>query len=176
MIFYTSTVYLNTVLAKKFSWASADVISLNVIVLISWLGLSLIYGWISQRFSLTRWLQASLLVVSILATPLFYALYALPETTAIPLFLISYILIGAPFVCMLPGYFSILFPVTLRLSGLGISIMLGQALFGGTFPLIATLLVDYTGISWSPGIMISLLTALTAGFMVFCQPQEEFRK
>lgn len=175
MIFYTSTVYLNTILIKKFTWPSADVLALNVVVLISWLCLSLVYGWFSQRFVLARWLHISLGVISFLAIPLFYALYNLPQGIALPLFLISYIVIGAPFVCMLPGYFSVLFPVSLRLSGLGVSIMLGQALFGGTFPLMATLLVDFTGIAWSPGIMISVLTALTSGVTAFCRPQEEFR-
>lgn len=172
MIFYTSTVYLNTVLAKKFAWPSADIVSLNVAVLISWLFLSLLYGWMSQRFSLTRWLQVSLLVVSSLAIPLFYILYNLPESIAIPIFLISYVLISAPFVCMLPGYFSILFPAPLRLSGVGLSIMSGQALFGGTFPLIATWLVGFTGIDWSPGVMITVLSTLTAYLLAFHRSQE----
>lgn len=165
MVFYTSTIYFSTILVKHFHWSMQGVTLLNVEILLGWFILSLAYGWLSQFFSLKIWLKGSLFCVSLLVIPLFYCLYTLPSEKGIPIFLLIYILAGGPFVCALPGYFRTLFPPALRLSGLGISIMLGQALFGGTFPLIATFLVDITHWPIAPSLFIAAFTSMT-GFLL----------
>lgn len=51
---------------------------------------------------------------------------------------------------MLPGFLPTLFPPLERYSGVAFHYTFGQALFGGTTPLIATALVAWTGNSMAP--------------------------
>src|SRR6185295_18246784 len=56
-----------------------------------------------------------------------------------------------------------LFPTAQRYTGLSVGYNIGSALFGGTAPLVATLLIEWTGNSLAPGIYLSFsgLIALT---------------
>ena len=53
--------------------------------------------------------------------------------------------IGVIFVAPISGLFTSLFPVSSRYSGVALGITSGQALLGGTTPLIATYLMEVNG-------------------------------
>lgn len=60
--------------------------------------------------------------------------------------LLGYLLIGVPLGALaLTAFLAELFPTRLRYSGLSLTYGLGSALFAGTTPLVATMLVRYTG-------------------------------
>ena len=50
-----------------------------------------------------------------------------------------------------PAFFSEMFPTKVRLSGFAVSFNLSNALFGGTAPFMATLLIAQTGSDLAPG-------------------------
>jgi MHS family proline/betaine transporter-like MFS transporter len=60
--------------------------------------------------------------------------------------LVGYLLVGSALSCMvLPSFLSELFPTPVRSTGLAVTYGLASALFGGTAPFLATLLVKRTG-------------------------------
>src|SRR5215211_1045751 len=65
---------------------------------------------------------------------------------------VGYVLVALPLSCLVivPSYLAELFPTRVRSSALAISYGLGTALFGGTAPLVATLLVRRTGNPMAP--------------------------
>ena len=50
----------------------------------------------------------------------------------------------------LPGFLTEIFPTHLRFSGFALCFNMGNALLGGTAPLIATLLIKHTGSDLAP--------------------------
>ena len=60
---------------------------------------------------------------------------------------VGYLLVALPFSCLavVPSYLAELFPTPVRSTGLAITYGVGSALFGGTAPFLATLLVRRTG-------------------------------
>jgi MHS family proline/betaine transporter-like MFS transporter len=54
-----------------------------------------------------------------------------------------------------------LFPVTSRYTGLSISYNIASALFGGTAPLMATVIMEWSGSALAPGWYVSLCAVLS---------------
>ena len=75
---------------------------------------------------------------------------------------VGYVLVALPLSCLVivPSYLAELFPTRVRSSALAISYGLGTALFGGTAPLVATLLVRRTGNPMAPAAYAAALAAL----------------
>jgi MFS transporter, MHS family, proline/betaine transporter len=74
---------------------------------------------------------------------------------------LGYVLVALPLSCLVvvPSYLAELFPTRVRSSALAITYGLGSALFGGTAPLVATLLVRRTGSSIAPAVYAVVVAA-----------------
>jgi MHS family proline/betaine transporter-like MFS transporter len=64
-----------------------------------------------------------------------------------------------------------LFPTAQRYTGLSLGYNLSSALFGGTAPLIATLLIEWTGNNLAPSLYLSLCAVISLG-VVLTLPKE----
>lgn len=60
-----------------------------------------------------------------------------------------------------PLFMASIFPTSLRFSGIAIALNIGNAIFGGTAPLVATYLVDKTGTIEVPAVLIIISSILT---------------
>jgi MFS transporter, MHS family, proline/betaine transporter len=71
------------------------------------------------------------------------------------------------FFAPLPATLVELFPLTVRYSGLSISHSLSMAIFGGSAPLIATVLIEITGNNGAPALYLSGMCFISTLFLLF---------
>lgn len=74
---------------------------------------------------------------------------------------------------IIPNFLSMLFPTTLRYSGIAFSYNIGFAIFGGLTPLIVTFLIYKTGSTFgAPAMYIGALAVLACVGLFFAQPKQ----
>ena len=119
-----------------------------------------------------------MLVIGSLATVLFaiplLLLAAIGTLAAVTLAQFGLAILAAVFLGTLPAVFVSLHGPALRCTALSVSYNMALALFGGTAPLIATLLVKLTGWPGAPGLYL-VLTALVCLMLVRFVPQPPAR-
>jgi MFS transporter, MHS family, proline/betaine transporter len=81
---------------------------------------------------------------------------------------LGYLLVALPFSCLtvVPSYLAELFPTPVRSTALAITYGVGTALFGGTAPFLATVLVRRTGSPVVPVVYAALVAAAAVGAAV----------
>lgn len=104
-------------------------------------------GWLSDRLGRRPMLVAIGVASAVGAVPLLLAQLALAALIA-------------GYLGTMPAVFASQIPPRLRCSGLAIGYNAALALFGGTVPLVATLLVEATGWSAAPGLYLGAMAIL----------------
>lgn len=125
----------------------------------------LVSGWLSDRIGRKPLLLISTLCFAAFSYPLFQAL-----ETSVTMALLAQVclaLIMGTFFAPLPATLVELFPVEVRYSGLSIAHSISMAVFGGSAPLIATLLIQETGNNASPAFYLSGMCLISAIFLLF---------
>ncbi|MBX9786571.1 MAG: MFS transporter [Alphaproteobacteria bacterium] len=157
--FYMASIYMQILLINELKFASSDALLVNTGVMVFWMGLLPIAGFLSDRMGAIKLMSYSALAVMSLVYPLFFLLeHSLSLGTVLFVqFMIS--LAGVGFMGAAPGLMPQLFPVEERVSGTAVGFSLGQALFSGMTPLVATALVIWTGDFKAPAFYL-ILTSL----------------
>ncbi|MBX9621345.1 MAG: MFS transporter [Alphaproteobacteria bacterium] len=157
--FYMASIYMQILLINELKFASSDALLVNTGVMVFWMALLPMAGFLSDRIGAIKLMSYSALAVMSLVYPLFFLLeYHLSlGTVVIVQFMIS--LAGVGFMGAAPGLMPQLFPVEERVSGTAVGFSLGQALFSGITPLVATALVTWTGNFKAPAFYL-ILTSL----------------
>jgi MHS family proline/betaine transporter-like MFS transporter len=130
---------------------------------------TLAMGHLSDLVGQRRMLVAGSLATAVLAVPLLL----LAATGTLPAVLLAQFglaILAAIFLGTLPAVFVSLHGVAMRCTSLSLAYNAALALFGGTAPLIATVLVKVTGWPAAPGLYLAL-TALVCGALVRFVPQ-----
>lgn len=105
------------------------------------------FGGLSDRVGRRPVLLGGVLALLLLIPPAF-SLISTGDTRSM---LLGYVLVGVPLGSLaLTAFLAELFPTPARYSGLSLTYGLGSAMFGGTAPLLATALVQRTGVTQSP--------------------------
>src|SRR5207237_4813900 len=103
-----------------------------------------------------------------------YPLFAWLATGDVPFMLAAQTLLTVFVACYMGPFFATvvdLFPTAQRYTGLSLGYNLSSALFGGTAPLIATLLIEWTGNNLAPSLYLSLCALISLG-VVLTLPKE----
>lgn len=146
---YMLIAYLNVFLTKSVGFALPDVLLINFIALFVLAILIPVMGGISDYVGFKRLFLAGLFGLTVCIYPIFillnqhHFLYALYGELLLALVI-------APLNATISTLIADMFPVNIRVSGISIGYNVGQALFGGTLPLIALTLMEYTGNSMAP--------------------------
>ena len=170
LVFVWFISYANDILGLPYQTA-LGIGTLGLVVgLLATLGM----GHVSDRIGRKRLLRIGALMTVILAIPLLM-LASTGTVLAITLSQIGLAVLAAIFLGALPAVFVSLHPAAMRCTALSLGYNVALALFGGTAPLVATLLVKVTGWHAAPGLYFAA-TALVCGLLVRFIPAEGFER
>ena len=103
-----------------------------------------------------------------------YPLFTWLTGDQLPFMIAAQVLLTVLLSCYMGPFFAAvvaLFPTPQRYTGLSVGYNIASALFGGTAPLIATLLIEWSGNSLAPSLYLSLCAAISLG-VVFTLREE----
>jgi MHS family proline/betaine transporter-like MFS transporter len=161
--FYLPFVWLPTWLShiNKPLLPEKQALTSNTIALVALLLLTPLTGWISDKVGRRPMFLAASLGFALASYPAFVLMSAGTFTTAVLGGLVFAACSGLFAGCMAATFVE-LFPTRTRYSGVAIGYNAGQAILGGTAPLVATALIDFTGNDLSPAYYLAASGVATA--------------
>ncbi|TMR37383.1 MFS transporter [Actinomadura geliboluensis] len=164
--FYILLSYLPTYLSEELHFGAAESFLATTLSLATYIVLIFLTGLASDRFGRKKMLITASVLFIWCTVPAFALLDGAGLLTVIAL----QVLLGGMLTLndgTLPSFLAELFPTRVRYSGFAVSFNLANALFGGTAPFVATLLISWTGDKLSPawylaGAALVSLCAVTA--------------
>ena len=166
--FYVILSYMPTYLAEELGFGAGESFLATTIALASYIGFIFLTGIASDRFGRKRMLITASVLFMLLTVPAFMLL----DTGNFLVIVLVQILLGGMLTLndgTLPSFLAELFPTTTRYSGFAVSFNLSNALFGGTAPFMATLLIGLTHNKLAPGwylVAASLVSLIAVLFAV----------
>lgn len=161
--FYVILTYMPTYLSQTIGIDPTMANITTTVSLITYIGFIFVTGHLSDRFGRRAVLMSASVLFIVLTIPAFMLL----GTGSIFVILLVQVLLGAMLTLndgSLASFLAENFPTKVRYSGFAVSFNVGNAIFGGTAPAIATLLIATTGNAIAPGwyLMIAAVIALIA--------------
>jgi MHS family proline/betaine transporter-like MFS transporter len=160
---YTTTVYINNVYKNALNLPQHVIMKIDTSIVLYWMTVVIIMGYISDKIKVKNLMALSTLSVFFASYPVFIYMNQDLSFERILISQLILITLGAGFFGPATAVFKELFPTEERYSGIAFGITFGQALLGGTTPLIAELLVKFTKNPCSPAYYLmfgSLITFL----------------
>ena len=156
-IFY---MYMPTFLALHADMSDDRALGLNTLGLLVWAIYVPVMGNYSDKVGRRRVLGFGAILMAVLSVPVVWLLYAKGAGGAIGGYLFLSVVAGTigPFFAALAEQF----PTRIRYSGVAISYNLGMGIVGGTAPLVATALIEWTGALESPGVYVAAWAVIAA--------------
>ena len=164
---YLVTIFGNS-LFKEIGYTQSQSMLLNMLALLIVAILVICSGKLADKIGFKRHMLLSPILTAIVAVPAFYLILPSNTTTLTVYLFILILSITGTLIngCAMP-YIGRLFPTRCRYTGVALSVTVGQALFGGTTPLVASYLTDLAGSRLAPGFWLmgySLLTVLAVSY------------
>ena len=165
--FYVILSYMPTYLSEELGFGAAQSFLATTIALASYIGFIFLTGIASDRFGRKKMLIIAAVLFSVLTVPAFMLL----DSGSFAVIVFVQILLGGMLTLndgTLPSFLAELFPTKVRYTGFAVSFNLSNALFGGTAPFMATLLIGMTHNQLAPGwylvaaSLVSLIAVLFA--------------
>ncbi|MGQ3890515.1 MFS transporter [Legionella sp. CNM-4043-24] len=162
---YILVAYVTTFLVKSEGFPLRDVLTVNFLaLLLMTIGIPFM-GLLSDRVGRKRVFLAGLSGLILGIFPIFYLLISHNWWHVLWAELLLGLLLS-PINATVPTLLAEMFPTAVRASGVSMGYNIGQAVFGGTVPLVALTLVEYTGNRMSPAwyILAVSLVVITLAF------------
>lgn len=166
MSFYFYMGYFNTFLIKTMGHSTSVVMQINFISQLCLMLLIPCFGLLSDKIGRKPVLTMGIIGLIVLVYPVFYLLQQ-PAISYVIVGEILFVILVAPIIAMIPTTLAELFHVKTRNTGISLGYNIGQAIFGGTVPLIAVSLTASTHNLYAPawylmaGAFLSLFTLFT---------------
>ena len=147
--FYVLLSYMPTYLSEELGFGASESFLATTIALATYIGFIFFTGMASDRFGRKKMLITASVLFIVLTVPAF----ALLDGASFLLVVIIQVVLGAVLTLndgTLPSFLSELFPTRVRYTGFALSFNLANAIFGGTAPFVATLLIAWTGNDIAP--------------------------
>jgi len=155
--FYVISMHIIT-LASKVNVSTSYGMLINAGVMVLWMLMIPIAGYFSDRVGLAKMMSWGALLLIVVALPVFWFVNHETTLTKIIIAQATLTLCGALYVGPCAAFLATrLFPASDRYSGVALGVSVGEALFGGTAPLISMGLVLITGATIAP-----------AFYLIFC--------
>lgn len=163
--FYLIVTFINNFLTALLHFDKVASLMITTCSMVT-MGLAiLVSGWFSDKIGRKPLLLLGTLGFVFFAYPLFQALEGSFATALFAQMALAFIL--GVFFAPLPAALVELFPITVRYSGLSIAHSISMAIFGGSAPLIATVLIQMTGNNASPALYLSGMCFISTLFLLF---------
>jgi MHS family proline/betaine transporter-like MFS transporter len=164
--FYVILSYMPTYLSEELGFGPTESFLATTIALASYIGFIFLTGIASDRFGRKRMLITASVLFMLLTVPAFMLL----DTGNFLVIVLIQILLGGMLTLndgTLPSFLAELFPTKVRYSGFAVSFNLSNALFGGTAPFMATLLIGMTQSKLAPGWYLVAAAAVSLTAVLF---------
>lgn len=148
--FYVILSYMPTYLSEELGLDATRSYLATTIALVTYIGFIFVTGILSDKFGRKRIMMSASVLFVLLTVPAFMLL----DTGNFLFIVLVQILLGAMLTLndgTLPSYLAEMFPTRVRYSGFAVSFNLSNALFGGTAPFVATLIIASSGNVLAPG-------------------------
>jgi len=158
--FYLLYVYLSTYLSTVTTVPLRTVLTINTACMLLLAILIPLTGHLSDTIGHTRMLFMGAAGLALTAYPSFVWL----TSGDLPMMWAADVWLTVLMSCYLGPFFAVvvtLFPPAQRFTGLSAGYNIGAALFGGTAPLVATLLIEWSGNTLSPSLYLSLCAVIS---------------
>ena len=165
--FYVILSYMPTYLSTELGFGATESFVATTIALVTYIGFIFLTGLASDRFGRKRVLITASVLFIALTVPAFMLL----DTGNFAVILLVEIFLGGMLTLndgTLPSFLAELFPTRIRYSGFAVSFNLANAIFGGTAPFMATLLIGVLHTKLAPAwylvaaSIVSLIAVLCA--------------
>ena len=153
--FYVILSYMPTYLSSELGLGETESFLATTVALATNIGFIFLTGMLSDRYGRKKVLIAASVTFILLTVPAF----ALLGTGNFLVIVLVQILLGAMLTLndgTLPSFLAEMFPTRVRYSGFAVSFNLSNALFGGTAPFVATLLIGITANDLAPAWYLAL--------------------
>lgn len=141
---YFLIAYFTPLLVNQLDFTLADAVFINLCALILMAVAAPVVGILTDRVGRKPVLRSLSVIVLLSAYPVFYFLTYGSFITALCAEVFMGILTGS-IAAVIPATIAELFPTTNRNSGIGLGYNISLALFGGTAPMVASMLAHYSG-------------------------------
>lgn len=151
--FYFIFVYMETYLQSEVGFTGAQASTSTIITLASAAAAIFIFAKVADRVGR----RPVLITGAVLLTLIVYPVFVLINQQFVPLVIVGHVVLGvclAMFMAASGAWLVESFPTRVRYTGFSIGFNIAMALFGGTAPFIATYLINATGSSLAPSLLI----------------------
>lgn len=148
--FYVILSYMPTYLSQELGLDETASYVATTVALVTYIGFIFLIGLLSDHFGRKRVLISASICFILFTVPAF----ALLDTGNLVVIILVQILLGGMLALndgTLPSFLAEMFPTRIRFSGFAVSFNLSNALFGGTAPFMATLLIATSESHLAPG-------------------------
>lgn len=158
--FYIFFVYLPTYVTKVSNLPMQTALTINTVCMAVMAILIPFMGKLADRVG-PRWVLAAGAVSLALSTVPFFSLFSSGNVVSVAMAQLIITVFVAAYMGPFFAIVAILFPVAHRYTGLSISYNMASALFGGTAPLVATMIFERSGSPLAPGWYVSLCAVIS---------------
>lgn len=170
--FYIFFVYLPTYVTKVSDLPMPTALTLNTVCMAVMAVLIPIMGKLSDRVG-PRWVLATGAMSLALGTVPFFTWFSSGNLVSVAMAQLTATIFVAAYMGPFFAIVAILFPVAHRYTGLSISYNMASALFGGTAPLVATMVLERSGSPLAPGWYVSLCAIISLLVLMTIREEEQ---
>jgi len=160
--FYVLLGYMPTYLSEELGFGASESFLATTIALATYIGFIFLTGIASDRFGRRSVLLTASALFVVCTVPAFLLLDGAGFLTVV----VVQVLLGGMLTLndgTLPSFLAEMFPTRVRYSGFAVSFNLANAIFGGTAPFVATLLISQTGSTIAPAWYLVAAAVVSAG-------------
>ncbi|RAV32455.1 MFS transporter [Corynebacterium heidelbergense] len=158
--FYVILSYLPTYLTDELGQDRTHAFMASTIALLAYIGSVLFTGWLSDRVGRRTVMLVSSVAFVCTAIPAFLLL----DKVGFVLLVLIEVFMGLVLALndgVLPSFLSEQFSTKVRFTGFALTFNIANAVFGGTAPMVATLLIGWTGSKLAPAFYLMLAATIT---------------
>ncbi|MGO3755031.1 MFS transporter [Corynebacterium variabile] len=170
--FYVILSYMPTYLSEELGQDDTDAFIAASVALFAYIFSVLLTGWMSDRMGRRKIMLTASFAFIVAAVPAFLLL----DGAGLALVIIIQIAMGMVLALndgVLPAFLSEQFSTGVRLTGFAVTFNTANAVFGGTAPMLATLLIGWTGMTVAPAFY--LMAAALVTFLAVLKAAETHR-